>query len=243
MMKTFVKTLLHFNFILLLLWISGIYVTHASLVYKKSTDSDVGSRKYKADAWDVIERSLQPQPQPSNEPMNTQNPTEFLSLTGELGPEESPDTFGDMLSFPALTTEPMISPESTLSPDCVGVDLFEETDAPLCEPEFGFEKSYENEVTKEPPVDSDLIIIQSKDRPRISNVTFARALFASSFRYPICVIRRKQMKCFIRKRCGFFRKNDRRVTSRSIGPTFNWSRNRRCSSKCGFKAGRNCVSG
>lgn len=224
-----------FFFIFLLFWAFGPLLIHANSVHDKRIEVDVSTEKYSMDAWDVLVRNLQPEP--SNEPIQTEDPTDFLLFGDTLAQESLEPSEENILGFPALTIEPTISTEFENNLDCID-------DISLCEPEFGFEKSYQNEVTAEPGLDSDLIVIQSKDRPRLRQVRFARqiGLVKTSFRFPICVIQRQQMNCFIRKRCGFFRRNDRRVTG-SRGPVFNWSRKRRCSSKCGFRAGRNCVSG
>lgn len=173
--------------------------------------------------WDdPLIRELQLQP--SLEPIPS--PESFLMFS-ELEVEETPEISGEDEEFLAAASG--LDKELELVSD-----------------------SYDNHVWEEPRNDSKFIIIQDELDPQrrkwekeTKNTTFGN--FILTYSNPICVIPRKQMKCFIRKRCGVYRENGKRVTphrrGRTRGPVFNWARKPHCSFQCGWKAGRNCISG
>lgn len=228
----------HVILLMIVLCLSEHTATYASLIPENSTADHLSDEKYSIvgkETWNFLERNLQIEE--STEPVPSQESMEFPSFL-ESAIQESPEpSQEDALEFSSFTTEPMTSAE-----DIDDDFLCQVADVPTeCEAEFRHKTEFfENEVSTEPDADSDFVVVQSEDEPRREQA--ASSIISSSFRFPICVIRRKQMNCFVRKRCGFFRKNVRRVTG-SRGPAFNWIRKRGCISKCGFKAGRNCVSG
>lgn len=149
------------------------------------------------------------EPQSSAEPTF---PTEFSDPEASI--EETPDVSGED-EYPL----PPISDRSQ-TPSTDGGNTM-----------FNF--SYVNDVMEEPADDSEFVVIQW------SNVTKAASGLSFNYRSPICVIHRKQMKCFIRKRCGFYVKNGKRATG-TRGPFFEFSTKRHCIFNCGWKAGRQC---
>lgn len=251
-MKTFTSNVHHVTLLLLVLCMCEHIQTHASLIPEKWIEDVFSSHEHSTSTTDkatmnlILERSLQLDI--SIEPVPSEEALDILSVLEESPTQEDPEISGENdLPFSSLTTEPVFSPEFDSNLQCsntgslIPCEILCARNPIECEAEFhNPDKFFENEVTTEPEADSDLIIVQSKDEPRRSHSI--SAFIGSSFRFPICVIRRKQMNCFIRKRCGIFVKNGNRVTG-SRGPVFNWIRRRGCISKCGFKAGRNCVSG